>query len=199
MKTNLTTKIYTKNGILPESIFSGEKVLDVGCGQRKLPGSIGMDIVKNSQADIIYDASVTPWPFEDNSFDLIFTNHFLEHVYDLFGFLEETHRVLKPGGRFIAQVPYFRCTDAYGDPTHRQFFTSQSLEYVIKGTKLSEYNYSSAKFKKIGFWYGWPAKSRNPLARMFKAFIGRHPKFYDQYLSLLLPVPCLTWELEVIK
>ena len=25
------------------------------------------------------------------------------------------------------------------------------------------------------------------------------PDFYDKYLSLLIPVECLTWELEVLK
>jgi len=199
MKKNLTTKIYTRNGVPKENIFSDKKVLDIGCGQRKLPGSVGMDVVENSEADVVHDASVMPWPFEDNSFDLVFANHFVEHVDDLLAFFNEVHRILKPGGRFIMQVPYFRRTDAYADITHRHFFTSQSLDYIVKDTKLSAYNYTDRLYTKIGFWYGWPAQSRNPLVRFFKWYISKYPKFYDQYLSLLLPISCLTWELEVIK
>ena len=199
MENTLTTKIYTQHGIPTGNVFSDKKVLDIGCGQRKLPGSIGMDIVENSNADVVHDASSIPWPFEDNTFDLVFTNHFVEHVDDLLGFFNEVHRVLKPGGRFIMQVPYFRKTDAYADLTHRHFFTSRSLDYIVKETRLSEYNYTDRMYTQVGFWYGWPAKAGNPFTRFFKWYITKYPKFYDQYLSLLLPISCLTWELEVIK
>lgn len=191
--------IYTRTGSVAEGTFSGLKVLDVGCGQRKLKGAIGLDIVKDSEADVIHDVSETPWPFEVNSFDLVFANHHLEHVADPLQFLGEVHRILKPGGRAVIQVPYFRSVDAYTDPTHRHFFTARSLDYVIEGTKLAPYNYVDYRFKKIGFWYGWPAPSRNPLVALFKRYITKHSKWYDQYLSLLLPVPCLTWELQAIK
>lgn len=195
----LTNEIYTDGGIVTMDIFKDKKVLDIGCGQRKLLGSVGMDVVENSEADVVHDASVMPWPFEDNSFDLVFANHFVEHVDDLLAFFNEVHRILKPGGRFVMQVPYFRRTDAYADITHRHFFTARSLDYVIKGTRLSEYHYTDRLYTEIGFWYGWPSESRNPLVRAFKRFISRHSKFYDQYLSLVFPMPCVTWELEVIK
>lgn len=199
MKKHFAESIYTHDGIVNSNIFDGKEALDIGCGQRKLPGAVGMDIVNDSTADIIHDTSVIPWPFEDNYFDVVFANHFVEHAENLIDFFNETHRILKPGGRFIMQVPYFRSVDAYTDPTHRHFFTSQSLDYVIEGTKLSEYSYTMKRFKRIGFWYGWPAKAKNPLTRLFKRYITKHPRFYDRYLSLFLPVPCLTWELEAIK
>ena len=46
-------------------------------------------------------------PFEDNSIDIIFCNHVLEHVDDDKKALREMHRVLKPGGWAILQVPFF--------------------------------------------------------------------------------------------
>lgn len=199
MNEIFTKCIYTHDGIVKSNIFENKRALDIGCGQRKLPGAVGMDIIKNSTADVIHDASAIPWPFEDSSFKIVFANHFVEHIDDLLAFFNEVHRILEPNGRLIMQVPYFRWVDAYTDPTHRHFFTSQSLDYVIAGTKLSEYSYTSKQFKSIGFWYGWPAQSKNPLVNLFKSYISKHPKFYDQYLSLFLPVPCLTWELEALK
>ncbi|MEQ8627299.1 class I SAM-dependent methyltransferase [Ekhidna sp.] len=46
-------------------------------------------------------------PFEDNSIDIIFCNHVLEHVDDDKKALREMRRVLKPGGWAILQVPFF--------------------------------------------------------------------------------------------
>lgn len=46
-------------------------------------------------------------PFEDNSIDVIFCNHVLEHVDDDLRAISEMRRVLKPGGWGILQVPFF--------------------------------------------------------------------------------------------
>ena len=44
-------------------------------------------------------------PFEDNSFDVVFCNHTLEHVDDDLKALRELYRILKPGGWGIIQSP----------------------------------------------------------------------------------------------
>jgi len=46
-------------------------------------------------------------PFEDDSIDIIFCNHVLEHVEDDRKALSEIRRVLKKGGWAILQVPFF--------------------------------------------------------------------------------------------
>lgn len=46
-------------------------------------------------------------PFEENSFDVIFCNHVLEHVDSDIKALQEMKRVLRPGGWAILQVPFF--------------------------------------------------------------------------------------------
>jgi len=46
-------------------------------------------------------------PFEENTFDVIFCNHVLEHVADDITAMQEMRRVLKPGGWAILQVPFF--------------------------------------------------------------------------------------------
>lgn len=46
-------------------------------------------------------------PFPENTFDALLCNHVLEHVRDDIRAMSEIHRVLKPGGFAILQVPFF--------------------------------------------------------------------------------------------
>jgi SAM-dependent methyltransferase len=46
-------------------------------------------------------------PFEANRFDVVLCNHVLEHVQDDIQAMREIHRVLKPGGFAILQIPFF--------------------------------------------------------------------------------------------
>lgn len=44
-------------------------------------------------------------PFDDNSYDVIFCNHVLEHIPDHTKAMQELYRILKPGGWGIFQIP----------------------------------------------------------------------------------------------
>lgn len=46
-------------------------------------------------------------PFEDNTFDVAFCNHVMEHVEDDIKAMSEIYRVLKPNGWAIIQIPFF--------------------------------------------------------------------------------------------
>jgi len=61
-------------------------------------------------------ADVTDLPFEDQTFDLIWCSHVLEHVEQDRQAMRELHRVLKPGGLAIVQVPIWR-EATFEDPT----------------------------------------------------------------------------------
>jgi predicted SAM-dependent methyltransferase len=50
-------------------------------------------------------ADICDLPFEDNSYDIIFCNHVLEHIPDDTKAMQELFRVLKPGGMSILQIP----------------------------------------------------------------------------------------------
>ena len=54
-------------------------------------------------ADLRFD--VQNIPIEDNTYDTIFCNHVLEHVDSDHQAMVELHRILKPGGLAIMQVP----------------------------------------------------------------------------------------------
>ncbi len=50
-------------------------------------------------------ADICNLPFKDNSYDVIFCNHVLEHIPDDVKAMEELFRILKPGGMGILQIP----------------------------------------------------------------------------------------------
>ena len=50
-------------------------------------------------------ADICNLPFEENSFDVVFSNHVLEHIEDDNKAMGELFRVLKPGGMGIFQIP----------------------------------------------------------------------------------------------
>lgn len=59
-------------------------------------------------------------PFQENSFDVVLCNHVLEHVRDDIKAMSEIHRVLKPGGFAILQVPFF-------NPVQEETFEDNSI------------------------------------------------------------------------
>ena len=71
-------------------------VLDVGCGQNKWPGAIGLDISPDTAADVVADLNEFPYPLEDGRFDQILCQDVIEHVREPLRFLSELHRVAKP-------------------------------------------------------------------------------------------------------
>jgi SAM-dependent methyltransferase len=79
-----------------------------------------------------------PWNgIAENSLDLIFTSNFIEHLPDKAAVarsLRETHRCLKPGGRFVAMGPNIRyVAGLYWDFWDHQIpFTENSLSEGLR-------------------------------------------------------------------
>ena len=60
--TNQRVPVYRE--IAGEIDASRTPTLDVGCGNNKIPGAVGIDLVAGTQADIVHDLNTTPWPLE---------------------------------------------------------------------------------------------------------------------------------------
>src|SRR5690349_24143423 len=88
-----------------------KKILDVGCGQNKFPGSIGIDANRLSHADVIHDLGTMPYPFADNEFEEIICRHVIEHIPDVLGFENEMHRMTKTEGKIKIVTPHNSNTD----------------------------------------------------------------------------------------
>jgi SAM-dependent methyltransferase len=94
--------------------------LDFGCGKNKREGFEGVDILPFEGVDHVIDLR-SKWPWADESVDEAHASHFLEHLtaQERIHFINELHRVLKPGGKCQVIVPHWASTRAYGDLTHQ--------------------------------------------------------------------------------
>ena len=106
-----------------------KKILDLGCGKKKRSNAIGIDFNERTEADIIHDLNMFPYPLEDNTFDEIYIDNTLEHLDNIIAVMEEVHRICKKGGMVKVMVPYFRSAWASIDPTHKHYFTANSFAY----------------------------------------------------------------------
>lgn len=175
------------------------KILDLGCGNRKRPGAIGLDINSRSQADVVHDLNSFPYPLPDSEFDEIYVDNVLEHLDDVIRVVEELHRISKPGALVKVIVPYFRARWAYIDPTHRHFFTVDSFSYFDPHHLHCQlYDYSLARFSVEKLVFNESLK--NGLFKRIVLFAANlSPHIYERFLSHLYPLDDLTFYLRAIK
>lgn len=82
------------------------KILGVGCGANKTEGAIGLDNNPRTNADVIHDLGKLPYPFPDDEFDLVVSNHVVELVPDVMAFITELYRVTLNHGRIKLLTPH---------------------------------------------------------------------------------------------
>jgi methionine biosynthesis protein MetW len=97
----------------------GRRVLDLGCRDGALTQAyagenqvVGVDADRDALSEAERLGIETHWadldeplPFEDASFDVVVAGELLEHLRDPGRLVDETLRVLRPGGAFVASVP----------------------------------------------------------------------------------------------
>ena len=123
--------------------------LNIGAGHTYIPGFINIDI--SERADLALDLNKESLPFENNSVDLVFSYHTLEHIEKYLFALSEIYRVLKHGGVFLLGVPYVTLTEYHlVNPYHRQNFNEFSFDFFdpikLKGSASEE---NSILFTKV--------------------------------------------------
>ncbi len=133
--------------LMLENNIQKRKILDLGCGQNKLAHKykfpnydfegdvIGLDFIKTERVDVVYDLNKGNLPFKDNTFDIVYTHHCLEHLEskNIIKIIFEVYRILKKGGVFLVRVPHLSYINSLGDLTHQRLFGWNSMDIVIFG------------------------------------------------------------------
>jgi SAM-dependent methyltransferase len=107
-------------------------ILDLGCGPAKQwPGNIGFDLRPAPGVDAVADLSGS-LPVADDSVDVIFTVHILEHLIDFLPLVDECHRVLRQGGSLHVMSPWWGHVNAVADPTHVRLLDVQTIKGICQ-------------------------------------------------------------------
>jgi predicted SAM-dependent methyltransferase len=111
------------------------KKLQVGCGANLLSGWLNSDTRPLTAAVMFLDATKR-FPFEDDTFDYVFSEHMIEHVSfrDGMFMLGECFRILKPGGRIRISTPdidfLMRLYARPGDELHRAYVKWATQRFI---------------------------------------------------------------------
>lgn len=82
--------------------------LHIGAGPNQLREWLNTDLTPRTENAIFLDAT-EPFPFQNATFDYIYTEHLIEHISYSEGqeMLKECFRILKPGGKLRIATPDF--------------------------------------------------------------------------------------------
>ena len=174
------------------------RVLDVGCGIKKYPGSIGIDRNAATQADVICDLDRFPYPFRSDCFDSVRAIHVIEHVSDVIRAMEEFHRISVAHGRLLIVTPHYTDFSSFCDPTHRWHLNSYSFRYFGPDHGGFGY-YSLARFREISVRVKLLALWRWLGFEFLVNHIPRFRKFWEHYLCFVVRGKVMEFEFEAIK
>jgi SAM-dependent methyltransferase len=174
------------------------RVLDVGCGIKKLVGSVGIDRNPASAADVLCDLDRFPYPFADGAFDAVQAVHVIEHVSDVIRTMEEFHRLLRAGGRVRIVTPHYTDFSSFCDPTHRWHLNSFSLRYFGEDHGGFGY-YSRARFREVSVRVRLLALWRLLGFELLVNASSRLRRIWEYYLCYVVRGKVIEWELEAIK
>lgn len=117
------------------------KILNIGCGSRKVKDELNLDINPKMNPDIVMDISKVSFgkkvlsekygeiEIKEEMFDEIHADHVLEHIPDIVSTMWNCYKLLKWDGVMKITVPYDLSYGAWQDPTHVRAFNQHSWKY----------------------------------------------------------------------
>jgi len=172
------------------ALFTGfrGRLLDVGCGNSPYRHLLDPAVAQYQGVDVpaakdfgyqnpdtvYYDGHALPFP--DASFDAVLCTEVIEHIPDPTEIIREMHRVLKPGGKLIATIPwsarfhyqpydYHRYTPSMLQPLFAAFagtaITSRGTDLSTIASKIVvayARNVLALRPRSLAGWLAWPLR-----------------------------------------
>jgi len=182
--------------------FQKLKKLNLGCDYDYRKGWVNLDQY-SGKADVVHDLNKYPWPFKENTFDYVYASHVLEHLDDVKRALIEIWRISKNNAIVEIKVPYFNSYCAYGDVTHKHFFTFVSFDPFIRNpSPKNKVGYLPVLFECKEKKLVWGITNKlifKPFCILMNWLVNLNPRFVEQRFPFLLPVEALHLKLIVKK
>ncbi len=153
------------------NVRPGERVLDLGCGAGEIAAALaaagarvtGVEVAQaavdrarreHPELDVRLAEIDGPLPFDDCSFDVVWSSEVIEHVADTARWLSEARRVLVPAGRLLLTTPNHsrlrlavggieRFSEPLGD--HLHLYTARSLRGL-----LDDFDFDAVEIRATG-------------------------------------------------
>jgi ubiquinone/menaquinone biosynthesis C-methylase UbiE len=169
--------------------------LNLGCGNDIRPGWINLDRKGLPGVNVVHDLETLPLPFPADTFDYILCQDVLEHV-DCVALLREILRIMRDASILHIRVPHFTCAHAYGDPTHKNFFTSDTFGFFVTAGSNRDYYFDFAFSRMANLRIHFGPKAFRPIE--YAVNLNRKmQRFYEA--SPLRIFPASNLEVDLIK
>jgi SAM-dependent methyltransferase len=166
--------------------------LNLGCGNKKLEGYLGVDRHPCEAAGVLCDLT-RRLPFADGSVEGVHMDNFIEHVLDIPALLGEVVRICRPGARVVMTTPHYSSAASWRNPTHVHHLSWYSFDYVSQ-EKHKHYLGEGLRLvdRKLSFGGG-------VLGNLGRLLFKISPAAWEAKYCFLLRASTLTFEMEVEK
>src|SRR6266550_76917 len=147
--------------MLSRYIPGTHRVLDLGCGERRIEGAVRCDLALHGPG---IRADAARLPFRSGTFDCVVATALLEHVVHPARVVREIHRVLRPSGVLYVEVPFLE--GFHADPDDYQRFTFRGLDVLLRRFEILDREVCSG-----------PNSALNWILREYPAAWFRSPRF----------------------
>lgn len=170
------------------------RTLNLGSGKKHINGATSIDIVPETEPDIVHDLNQRPWPLRDSTFERVYAHDVIEHLHDIVATMEEIHRVCLAGAIVEITVPHFSSSNAFTDPTHRHYFGRYSFSYFTGEHQFSFY--TNLRFRSISTQIVFHPSLFN---KIVWRLANRFPEEFERRWAWIFPAWFLVARLEVCK
>jgi SAM-dependent methyltransferase len=166
--------------------------LNLGCGNKKRPGFVGVDRYPCEAADLICDVS-KGLPFQDDAIDAVHMDNLIEHVSDIPALMREVVRVSKYRAHITVITPHFSSLASWRDPTHLHHLSYFSFDHF---EKFAARHYVGGGLKIVGRKLSFGGGLLGLTGRLLFMW---SPETYEKKFCFIFRASTLTFELEVTK